>query len=264
MIFLDQPINTGYSYSDDGSTVSTSPVAGKDVYAFMELFLSRFPEYSTQPFHIAAESYGGTYVPHIANIIYTENKKIPAASSGLVKINLASIILGNGLTDNYVQMASIPDYLCEGPYPIFDDPNGIECTALRRAVPICQRMIKACHDFDSRFTCVPAALYCTSFLHGPVLQSGLNPYDARLACDHEKDGPLCYRQMGWVETYMNDPEVKAALGVNPQFNFESCKMAVNLAFTLQGDAMHNTPLLLTEMINDGVRLLVYAGNAGEV
>src|SRR5882757_3470735 len=152
MIFLDQPINTGYSYSDDGSTVNTSPVAGKDVYAFLELFLSRFPEYSTQPFHIAAESYGGRLAPHIANVIYTENKKITVASSGLVKINLASIILGNGMTDNYVQMASVPDYLCEGPYPIYDDPEGVECTALRSKVPTCQRMIKACHNFDSRFT----------------------------------------------------------------------------------------------------------------
>lgn len=95
-------------------------------------------------------------------------------------------------------------------------------------------------------------------------ESGLNPYDARIECDRERDGPLCYRQMGWIETYLNDPEVKAALGVNPQRNFESCNMAVNQAFMLQGDSMHNTPLLLKEMINDGVRLLVYAGNAGEV
>lgn len=62
---------------------------------------------------------------------------------------------------------------------------------------------------------------------------------------------------------MNDPEVKAALGVNPQRTFESCNMAVNQAFMLQGDSMRNTPLLLTDMINDGVRLLIYAGNAGE-
>jgi len=168
MIFLDQPINVGYSYSDNGNTVNTSPVAAKDVYAFLELFLSRFPEYSTQPFHIAAESYGGIYVPHIANIIYTENKKIPIASSGLVKINLASIILGNGMTDNYVQMASVPDYLCEGPYPIFDDPNGVECTALRSKVPTCQRMIKTCYDFESRFTCTPATWYCITQLYAPV------------------------------------------------------------------------------------------------
>lgn len=30
----------------------------------------------------------------------------------------------------------------------------------------------------------------------------------------------------------------------------------------QGDGMHNSALLLPELIDDGVRLLVYAGNAG--
>ncbi|KAG1861078.1 hypothetical protein C8R48DRAFT_673640 [Suillus tomentosus] len=94
-------------------------------------------------------------------------------------------------------------------------------------------------------------------------EPGLNPYDARIKCDREKDGPLCYRQMGWIETFMNNPEVKATLGVNPQRKFESCNMAVNQVFMLQGDSMWNTPLLLTDMINDGVRLLIYAGNADE-
>lgn len=262
VIFLDQPINVGYSYSEDGSTVDSSPVAGKDVYAFMQLFLNRFPKYATQPFHLAAESYGGTYGPNIANVIYTENQQLPLSPDAkLVKINLASVMLGNGMTDNYVQMASIPDYLCDGPYPIYDDPDGAQCTALRSKVPTCQRLIKACRDFNSRLTCVPAALYCNSQLYAPIQQSGLNPYDARVKCDREKDGPLCYRQMGWIETYLNDPEVKAALGVNPQRNFESCNMAVNQAFMLQGDSMHDTPLLLTDMVNDGVRLLIYAGNA---
>ncbi|KAF9441311.1 alpha/beta-hydrolase, partial [Macrolepiota fuliginosa MF-IS2] len=58
IIFLDQPVNVGFSYADNGTTVSSSPVTGKDVHAFLELFLNRFPQYSTQPFHIAAESYG--------------------------------------------------------------------------------------------------------------------------------------------------------------------------------------------------------------
>lgn len=68
--------------------------------------------------------------------------------------------------------------------------------------------------------------------------------------------------MGWVETWMNDPKNKVALGVNPDRKFESCNMQINQAFMLQGDSMHNTALLLPELINDGVRLLVYAGNAG--
>ncbi|KAN0085973.1 Alpha/Beta hydrolase fold [Tylopilus felleus] len=266
VIFLDQPVAVGFSYVEDGSSVDNSPVAGQDVYAFLQLFFSRFPQYASLPFHIAAESYGGTYAPHIASVVHNENKKVPLATSlhatdALVRINLASIMLGNGMTDNYIQMASIPDYLCEGPYPIYEDPNGPECQALRAKVPLSQSLVKACYDFNFRLICVAAALYCNSQMYGPIQQSGLNPYDARRTCDREKDGALCYKEMGWIDTYMNRPDIKAALGVNPQRNFESCNMAVNMAFMLQGDSMHNTPALLPPMINDGVRLLVYAGNA---
>lgn len=86
----------------------------------------------------------------------------------------------------------------------------------------------------------------------------------RKTCDRskDKDGELCYKQMGWIETWMNDPQVKVALGVDPTLNFASCNMEVNQAFAFQGDGMHNSALLLPELINDGIRLLVYAGNAG--
>ena len=108
-------------------------------------------------------------MPNIANVIYHKNKDLELAPNPrLKKINLTSIMLGNGMTDNYVQLTSIPDYLCEGPYPIFDDPNGPECTALRIKLPTCQRLIKACRNFPSKLTCVPATLYCYQQLYGPV------------------------------------------------------------------------------------------------
>lgn len=262
IIFLDQPVNVGYSYADDGTTVDTSPVAGQDVYAFLELFLNRFPEYSKQPFHIAAESYGGTYAPNIAHVIHQENKKLQLAPiPKLMHINLASVMLGNGQTDPYVQMGAVADYVCEGPYPVYDDPNGPQCRALRAKTPTCQRLIKSCYQFNSRLTCVPAILYCNSQLYGPLMQTGLNPYDVRRKCNRAEDGDLCYKQMSWIETWMNDPKHKVALGVNPEQSFTSCNTQVNQAFALQGDGMHNSAILLPELVNDGVRLLVYAGNA---
>lgn len=92
----------------------------------------------------------------------------------------------------------------------------------------------------------------------------MNLYDVRRKCDRSKDadGPLCYKQLGWIETWMNDAKNKAALGANPSRTFESCNMETNQAFMSQGDGMHNSALLLPELIDDGVRLLVYAGNAG--
>ena len=60
---------------------------------------------------------------------------------------------------------------------------------------------------------------------------------------------------------MNNPKNKKALGVNPDLDFQSCNMEVNQAFFGQGDGMHNSAKLLPPLIEDGVRLLVYAGNA---
>ena len=67
--------------------------------------------------------------------------------------------------------------------------------------------------------------------------------------------------MGWVDTYLNQPSVKAELGVSPEREFTTCNMDVNQAFTLGGD-WSNSALLLPELVNDGVRLLVYVGDAG--
>lgn len=62
---------------------------------------------------------------------------------------------------------------------------------------------------------------------------------------------------------MNDPAVKAALGVPSHLKFQTCNSQVHQAFWSRGDSVHNTAALLPEMVNDGVRLLVYAGNAGQ-
>lgn len=169
MIFLDQPVNVGYSYSDDGSTVDTSPVAAQDVFAFLQLFLQHYPEYSEAPFHLAAESYGGTYAPNIASVIYQHNTKLDAEPvPDMKRINLASLILANGITDPYTQMATVPEYACNGPYAVYDDPEGPECHSLRSKVPICQRLIQSCYTFNSRWTCVPAGAYCYNQLFGPL------------------------------------------------------------------------------------------------
>lgn len=162
VIFLDQPVNVGYSYSSDGSEIDNSPDAAIDVYAFLQLFLQRYTKYAKLPFHLAAESYGGTYGPNMASVIHKNNKASP---SGSVHINLESLILANGQTNVLIQYPSIPDYACNGPYSIFSDE---ECESLKSGAATCERLIQACYQYGSRFTCVPAALYCQNSLYGPI------------------------------------------------------------------------------------------------
>ncbi|KAF7373349.1 Carboxypeptidase [Mycena sanguinolenta] len=282
MIFLDQPVNVGFSYADGSTTVDNSPVAGKDVYAFLELFLLRFPEYSKQPVHISGESYAGTYVrastphashsdlsqlPNVAKAIWVGNKQLEPPPRrrrpSLKKINLESIMIGNGITNPYIQMGSVADYACEGPYPLYSDPQGPECTGLRAKILTCQRMIKSCYSYNSRPTCVPAILYCDSQLFGTLARAPLKRGEICTTCASRATAKnsLCYEEFNWIDTWMNDPMVKVALGVEPSRKFASCSTKVSLAFLFQGDGAHNNAELLSELVNEGVRLLIYAGNA---
>jgi len=280
MIFLDQPIDVGYSYvSNTTDGVNNTPVAAVDVYAFLQIFVNRFAKYGDLPFHIAAESYGGAFAPHIASVIHKKNKDVVFAASGLKTINLKSVIIGNGLTDPLVQMPSAVEFGCDSPFAVLDSKSP-QCTAMRLGVPVCKQLIRSCYRFDSRVTCAPATLSCWGLytpLYGMLLilyahsmslcswaETGLNIYDMRKTCDRrpDRDGLYCYKELLWVEHWMNDPMVKHALGVDPARNYVSCNLDVNQAFMRQGDAMRNSAALLPELINDGIRLLVYAGNNG--
>lgn len=45
-------------------------------------------------------------------------------------------------------------------------------------------------------------------------------------CDRaeDKDGPLCYKELQWVETWLNRADVKKALGVPSKLAFTGCNM----------------------------------------
>lgn len=96
--------------------------------------------------------------------------------------------------------------------------------------------------------------------------SNINPYDVRRTCDSAPDSdskaPLCYRQMNWIETWMNNPATKTALGAKSDITFQACKQEIDDAFTWTMDPLQNAAGLLPELVDAGVRLLVYAGNAG--
>jgi cathepsin A (carboxypeptidase C) len=91
-------------------------------------------------------------------------------------------------------------------------------------------------------------------------------YDVRRSCDRspDKDGPLCYKQMEWLPIWLNDKNVKEELGANPAVNFTTMSEKVYKGFLDSGDLMHYSAGLLTDLVNDGVRLLVYAGDTGEI
>ena len=245
VIFLDQPVNVGFSYSS--GSVSNTVAAGKDVYALMTLFFKQFPEYAQQSFHIAGESYGGHYIPVFADEILSHPKR---------NINLQSVLIGNGLTDGLTQYAYYKPMACgEGSHwPAVLDES--ECQSMENAYPRCASLIESCYDSGSVWSCVPASIYCNNAMIGPYQRTGLNPYDVRVKCG---SNPLCYDEIDWIGEWLNQPAVMKALGAEVD-NYEGCNMDINRNFLFQGDWMQPFHRLVPGLLKK-IPVLVYAGDA---
>ncbi|RMD42409.1 hypothetical protein DV735_g2741, partial [Chaetothyriales sp. CBS 134920] len=245
VIFLDQPVNVGYSYSS--SSVSNTVAAGKDVYALLTLFFEQFPEYAHQDFHISGESYAGHYIPVFASEILSHKKR---------NINLKSVLIGNGLTDGYTQYEYYRPMACgKGGYPAVLDEQS--CRTMDDALPRCQSLIKNCYDSESVWSCVPASIYCNNALLGPYQRTGQNVYDVRGKCQDSSN--LCYSQLGWISKWLNEKSVIKALGVEVD-SYDSCNFDINRNFLFQGDWMKPYHRLVPGLIEQ-LPVLIYAGDA---
>lgn len=246
VLFLDQPVGTGYSYGN--GEVDTTLAASKDIYALLKLFFQQFPQYAKQDFHIAGESYAGHYIPDDAAEILSHS------DSG---INLKSVMIGNGLTDVLNQYPQYPEMACgNGGWPATVDQS--TCQQMRNAIPRCQSAIKQCYSTQDERDCTSASSVCGR-VSGGYYQQNDNPYDVRKGCDPNTGG-LCYEGMNYVQQYLNRQDVMQALNVEVS-EFDNCNGQVNNAFHSTGDDMlpvvNNVPKILAK----NVPVLVYAGDA---
>ncbi|KAL1634423.1 hypothetical protein SLS58_010711 [Diplodia intermedia] len=245
VIFLDQPVNVGYSYS--GGSVSNTIAAGKDVYALLTLFFKQFPEYATQDFHIAGESYAGHYIPVFASEILSHKKR---------NINLKTVLIGNGLTDGLTQYEYYKPMACgDGGWPAVLGES--ECQAMENAYPRCANLIESCYNSESVWSCVPASIYCNNAMLGPYQRTGQNVYDVRGKCEDSSN--LCYSELGWISKYLNQDDVKKALGVEVS-SYDSCNFDINRNFLFQGDWMQPFHRLVPGILEQ-IPVLIYAGDA---
>lgn len=242
VLFLDQPVNTGLSYSD--GSVSNTIAAGKDVYALLTLFFKQFPEYAEQDFHIAGESYAGHYIPVFATEILKHKKR---------NINLKSLLIGNGLTDALNQYDQYRPMACgDGGWPAVLEPS--QCRSMDSALPRCLALIEGCYENDNVWTCVPATIYCNSALMGPYQRTGRNVYDVRKECDPGTS--LCYAELDWISAWINKPEVLEAVGAEVD-SFNSCNFDVNRNFLFAGDWMKPFHRLVPAILEE-IPVLIYA------
>jgi carboxypeptidase C (cathepsin A) len=244
VLWIDQPVGTGFSWADNLSDFAKEEEqVATDLYQFLQIFLERNPKYANLPFYITGESYAGHYNSHFAAYIVRKN-----AESGNKKINLQGVALGNALVDPRTQYSQYANFMYDRGFLTKSELD----TYNNYTYPTCKAAI------DSGFW--PTALgTCNAGMSGVLTMSEINAgrtinvYDVRIPCEVP---PLCY-DMSNIGKFLNQPSIKAALGIPSSLSWTACANGVHMA--LMGDWMTNFAQDLPAVMKAGARVLVYSG-----
>ncbi|KAG5072098.1 hypothetical protein JHK86_007309 [Glycine max] len=102
ILYLESPAGVGFSYSLNLSFYKTlnDEITARDSLVFLRRWFAKFPEYKNRDFYITGESYGGHYVPQLAELIIKSK----------VNFNLKGIAIGNPLLDFDTDMNAVDEY----------------------------------------------------------------------------------------------------------------------------------------------------------
>ncbi|GJR23421.1 serine carboxypeptidase-like protein 13 [Tanacetum coccineum] len=95
IIFLDQPVGSGFSYAKTPEAYLTNDTStAMDVYNFLRTWLVDHPKFVNSPLYIGGDSYMGIVLPMVVQEIYNGNE----VGEG-PRMNIKGYLLGNPLTD---------------------------------------------------------------------------------------------------------------------------------------------------------------------
>ncbi|GLU08053.1 hypothetical protein SLE2022_249820 [Rubroshorea leprosula] len=95
IIYLDSPVGVGFSYSKNASDYNTGDLqTASDTHAFLLKWFQLYPEFLSNPFYVAGESYAGVYVPTLS---YEVVKGIDEGTKPV--LNFKGYLVGNGVAD---------------------------------------------------------------------------------------------------------------------------------------------------------------------
>ncbi|KAI3520161.1 hypothetical protein L1887_09406 [Cichorium endivia] len=242
LLYVDQPTGTGFSYSSDKRDIRHNEQGvSDDLYDFLQAFFKEHPEFAKNDFYITGESYAGHYIPAFAARVHKGNK----AKEG-IHINLKGFAIGNGLTDPLVQYHAYTDYALD--MGIIEESD---YKHINSKLPMCETAIKLCGT-DGTVACMAAYMACnTIFSSIKSIAGNINHYDIRKECE----GSLCY-DFSNMESFLAKKSVKEALGVG-DIDFVSCSPVVYQAMLV--DWMRNLEAGIPHLLEDGIKLMVYAG-----
>ncbi|MCJ1319689.1 hypothetical protein MMC15_005025 [Xylographa vitiligo] len=244
-----------YSYPNLTLTANATAAAAPNMWATLQGFMGAFPQYSRESFNFATESYGGHYGPVFNEYIETQNaKNIPGAH----KINLETVLIGNGWFSPLLQYAAYYNFTVSpgNTYGVhFNESISNQMYNNLYGPGNCVDQLNDCAARGINEVCNAADNFCANEVEELYdINLGRDEYDIReLTPD-----PFPYE---YYVDYLNTPAVQAAIGAYQ--NYSEFSNAVGLAFQATGDdgREDGTVADLGKLLAQNISVMMYTGDA---
>lgn len=258
MVWIDQPVGVGYS-TRQASLVHDERQVAERMFAFLQSFYKRFPQYLSVPLFLTGESFAGHYVPAVAaRVVRGQNDGV-----GM----LQGMAIGNAEVDPMLQWSTKPEMAWTGGSGGSLKSGVVNYSVYQKMaydMSVCEEDIARCQKDPQMLDCITAMMDCAMTETMPIKTAGLNLYDLRQVCDpklnpRDPAQALCYNFTEETR-FMNDPAVKESMGAHPWRPWASCNITAMIPFVLSGDILMSYRQEVAEVLAAGVRVLVYAGD----
>ncbi|KAI5118652.1 hypothetical protein M0805_002572 [Coniferiporia weirii] len=268
MIYIDQPIGTGFSYGTD--TVNSTEAAAPFVWdAFQILFESgEFSKFESREFILATESYGGHYGPSFVTYFDQQNALIAEGKITGEPVVVSALLINNGWYDPLLQNEAYVTFATDAPGygQLQSDKVIAELNKAFYGEGGCQEQELACYAASaadaagengpgnstlSNKVCSKADDFCVDNVFVPAV--GNRDSDDLRQNSSALFPPEYYLNLLANETIMALIGAESTYGECPDPPFE--------LFTKTGDDARTWLPQLSELANSSLKMLIWAGDA---